>query len=449
MMKKRHIWPVLLSASSLLLTACNTGANYTVLAAPANVQPKALDGTLELKRIADELVASGDHAAAIPLYRHLGASNGDPAALNALANSLLAQGAYDEAAKTLNLLVNRNQATERTWYNLGKVKLASGLFEEALVAFNQADTLQPDHPKTLSGKAISLAALGRTSEAIAAFNTNSDDLTLTNKAMIFAATGQPNAAIALLEPLIRSGKSSARQRQSLAMAYVLDGRDQSAHQLARLDLDAATINETFTFYRSLSSLEEAERMQALVTGSINPAWNRKAKANLELKETRTRKVAAQRVVQPRAQTVVAVTKPKPVKDYVFKEIPPLIEPEGWALQIGAYRTIKNLMKGWTILYRTSGDLLQDIPPRRSEVDFGRKDKGPKGFYFRLNAGPLKTFAQAKTLCEALKERGTKCWIRPPEKTEGKLPDASGLDLQKHKQAEAELSEPILLASTIQ
>ncbi|MEX0299983.1 MAG: tetratricopeptide repeat protein [Kordiimonas sp.] len=449
MMKKRQIWPALLSASSLLLTACNTGNNYTVLATPASAQPKALDGTIELKRIADELVAGGDHAAAIPLYRHLGASSGDPTALNALANSLVAQGAHDEATKTLNLLVKRGQATEATWYNLGKVKLASGLFEEALTAFNQADIMRPNHPKTLSGKAISLAALGRTSEAIAAFDTNSDSLTLTNKAMIFAATGQPNAAVALLEPLVRSGKSSARQRQSLAMAYLLDGRDQNAHQLARLDLDSATINETFTFYRSLSSLEESERMQALVTGSINPAWNRKAKANLELKETRTRKIAAQRVVPAKVQTVVAVAKPKPVKDYVFKEIPPLIEPEGWALQIGAYRTIKNLMKGWTILYRKSGDLLQDIPPRRSEVDFGKKDKGPKGFYYRLNAGPLKTFAEAKTLCEALKERGTKCWIRPPETTEGKLPDASGLDLKKHKQAKAPVDKAVLLASTAQ
>lgn len=436
----------MLSASTFLLTACNTGSNYTVIAAPNNTQSPALDGTIELRRIANELSASGDHAAAIPIYRHLGASNGDPAALDALATSLIAQGAYDEATHALNLLVAREQATETTWYSLGKVKLASGMFQEALAAFDHANTLEPNHPKTLSGRAIALAALGRTSEAIAAFDTNSDNLTLGNKAMIFAATGQADAAVALLEPLIQSGKSTARERQNLAMAYLLDGKEQRARQLAQLDLDAATINETFTFYRSLTSLGESHRMQALVTGSVNPEWNRKAQANLQIKESQTSTAAAKRITAPVVKKVAASLKTAPVKDYVFKEIPPLIEPEGWALQIGAYRTLKNLMKGWTILYRTSGDLLQDIPPRRSEVDFGKKENGPKGFYYRLNAGPLKTFTEAKTLCEALKGRGTKCWIRPPEKTEGKLPDASGLDLQKHKQAQVTPMAPILMAS---
>lgn len=445
----RHSWAAAVAVSALSLSACNTGNTYTAVAAPQSTQTTSFDGTAELRRIADELALSGDHTAAIPIYRHLGASNGDPAALNALANSLVAQGAYDEAAKTLDMLVVRDQATENTWYNLGKVKLASGLFEEALAAFDHANIMRPSHPKTLSGRAIALAALGRTSEAIAAFDTNSDTLTLSNKALVFAATGQPDAAVALLEPIVRSGKSTARERQNLAMAYLLDGREQNAQQMARIDLDAATINETFTFYRSLSSLEEAERMQALVTGSIKPEWNNKAKANLELAETDARTKAAKRIVAPKVQTVVAsAPKPEPVKDYVFKEIPPLIEPEGWALQIGAYRTIKNLMKGWTILYRKSADLLQDIPPRRSEVDFGKKEKGPKGFYYRLNAGPLKTFSEAKTLCEALKERGTKCWIRPPEKTEGKLPDASGLDLKRHKQADITAGAPVRVASLI-
>ncbi len=443
---KRHFWPVILSASTLLLTACNTGGNYTVVAAPNSTQSSALDGTIELRRIADTLSANGDHAAAIPIYRHLGSANGDPATLNALASSLIAQGAYSEATNALNLLVEREQATETTWYNLGKVKLASGMFQEALAAFNHANTIQPNHPKTLSGKAIALAALGRTSEAIAAFDTNSDNLTLTNKAIIFTATGQADAAIALLEPLIQSGKSTARERQNLAMAYLLDGREQNARQIALLDLDAATINETFTFYRSLKSLDESDRMQALVTGSVNPEWNRKAQANLQIKESPAHTTAAKRLVKPNVQKVAAPLKAAPIKDYVFKEIPQLIEPEGWALQIGAYRTLKNLMKGWTILYRISGDLLQDIPPRRSEVDFGKKEDGPKGFYYRLNAGPLKTFAEAKTLCEALKDRGTKCWIRPPEKAEGKLPDASGLNLKKHKQVEVTTEASKLMPS---
>ena len=112
---------------------------------------------------------------------------------------------------------------------------------------------------------------------------------------------------------------------------------------------------------------------------------------------------------------------------ILTEVPPLLGPEGWALQIGAYRTIKNLMRGWSILYGQSGDLLKDIPPRRSEVVLENKGGGPGGFYYRLNAGPLKTFGQARDLCAALQARGTSCWIRPPEKTEGNLPSFQSVD----------------------
>lgn len=449
MVNSRHIWPAVVGASAFFLSACTGSSNYTVVA-PNTSHAQVLDGTQELRRIADELSSSGDHAAAIPIYRHLAASQGDAAALNSLANSLIEQGAHGEASKILATLVERAQADSTTWYNLGKVKLALGSFDEALNAFDHANMAEPNNAKTMSGRAIALAALGRTSESIAAFDTKSDNLTLSNKALVFASTGQPDAAVAILEPLIRSGKSTARERQNLAMAYLLNGQEKQAKDLARLDLDAVTINETFTFYRSLASLKEQERMQALVTGTVKPEWTQDEKANLELKDTAESKIAAKRLVESKVQVAKAtpkpISKPAPREDYVLKEVPPLVEPEGWALQIGAYRTIKNLMKGWTILYRESGDILQNIPPRRSEVDFGKKDNGPSGFYYRLNAGPLKTFAQAKELCEALKSRGTSCWIRPPEKAEGKLPDASGLDLTKHKQANNQASETVLVAS---
>ena len=437
----QYIRPTLLGVSALLLSACSYGDYGSPSVLSATPQAQAA-GTDELQRIADKLAANGNHEAAIPIYRHLGAKGGDPAALSALATSLIAQGAHNEAIKILTLLIERGQATGTVWYNLGKTQLASGRFDEALVAFNTAATQIGHDPKVRSGQAIALAALGRTSEAIAAFEANSDRLTLSNKALVLAATGRAKAAIHVLEPVMRRGTGTSRDRQNLAMAYLLAGQDEEAYRVARLDLDPTTINETFTFYRSLASLEPAHRMQALVTGTVNPDWTPSELANLDLQETPERKEAAKRLVvenilaRAPAPTIVAAAptpkpdpkpapKPEPVSraDYVLKEVPPLLEPEGWALQIGAYRTTKNLMRGWTILYRESGDILEGIPPRRSEVDFGNNGNEPSGFYYRLNAGPLKTFARAKELCTILKARGTSCWIRPPEKTEGKLPDA--------------------------
>jgi len=422
----------LLGASTLVISACSSG--YTADTLPhvsqANHTAQSVGQPGELQKIADQLAAGGDHAAAIPLYRHLSSKAGNPLALDALANSLLLQGLTGESEKILRLLVSRGQATGQTWYNLGKTHLVYGRFEEGLRAFTNALVHNPTEPKYVSGKAIALATLGQYQSAIVSLHGQQDIRSLSNKTLILAAHGQSKEAVSLLEPVIRSGHGTSRDRQNLAMAYLLNGQESEAFQVSRVDLDAASTHETFTFYRSLNSLSSAERMQALVTGTIKPEWTRTEIANLELQENDARTVAAQRLTQ--APVLVAekpipvVAEEKPVEDhanYVLTEIPPLVEPEGWALQIGAYRTIKNLMRGWTILYRQNGDLLQEIPPRRSEVNFGDRKQGPKGFYYRLNAGPLKTLARAKALCKELKARGTSCWIRPPEKTEGHLPKA--------------------------
>lgn len=438
----QYIRPTLLGASALVLSACS----YSGYSSPSVVAgtPQAQNaGSGELMRIANSLADSGNHEAAIPIYRHLGAQKGEPAALAALAESLIAQGATDDAMNILSLLIERGQANSGVWYSLGKTQLAKGRFAEALTAFNMAAALPGVDAKMRSGQAVALAALGRTGDAIAAFKTSTDRLTLSNKALVLAASGFAQAAIHVLEPVMRQGGGTSRDRQNLAMAYLLAGQDAEAYRLARLDLDPATINDTFTFYRSLASLAPAHRMQALVTGAVNPEWTKTKLANLDLQETTERDEAAKRLVTdnilarnsapkmlaeaPKPKSPAKQTpKPEPVSraNYELKEIPPLLEPEGWALQIGAYRTTKNLMRGWTILYRESGDILEGIPPRRSEVDFGNNGSEPSGFYYRLNAGPLKTFARAKELCTILKERGTSCWIRPPETSEGKLPQSN-------------------------
>jgi tetratricopeptide (TPR) repeat protein len=375
--------------------------------------------------------------------------------MSSLAASYVALGESDKAADVLKSLIATGQANGDAFYTLGKVKLATGRFEEALNAFDSAQQRDGVTAKISSGRAISLAAMGKPLDAIRAFGGNSDRLTLSNKALVFAAIGRAEAAVLMLEPLVQSGQSSSRDRQNLAMAYLLNGQEKEAYAIARVDLDPATINETFTFYRSLESLKPVHRMQALATGAVNPAWTRTEMANLELQESSERSSAAERIVDTaiaaRTEPEIMVAEapkpapepmpeptpePEPVSraDYVLTEVPPLVEPEGWALQIGAYRTIKNLMRGWTILYRQSGDLLEGIPPRRSEVDFGEREGEPSGFYYRLNAGPLKSLKQARMLCKELRERGTSCWIRPPEVTEGNLPKEQSAEDRSQNEA---------------
>lgn len=426
----RAFKPFFASFSGILLMACShsTATPHevtTALASPAVQMPGGLIS------IAHDMAAKGDHAGAIPLFRHLATTTRSPQALTGLANSLLAMGNLEAAYGILSGLIGDNmlELSGATYYSYGKAALALGNFGAALDGFSRAVSLMPADNRPKSGMAIALAATGNIDAAIAKLHGATDPSSLSNKALVLAATGKADAAISILEPLLRSGSAQARDRQNLAMAYLLAGEEERAFQVARLDLDAVSVNETFTFYRSLASLGYSERMQALVTGTIDPQWTKAKIANLSLEETAGRQLAAQRLVTVDPAPLVAEAPENPAfekkvtpDNYEPGDVPPLLEPEGWALQIGAYRSLKRLTAGWTILYERNIDILKDIPPRRSERDFGTRTEGPSGFYFRLNAGPLKTLAEARTLCTELRKRGTSCWIRPPEVSEGKLPD---------------------------
>jgi len=180
------------------------------------------------------------------------------------------------------------------------------------------------------------------------------------------------------------------------------------------------VEDTLMFYESLKSLPLQNRMAALVTGTIDPEQNRQEAANLVVEDNDSKKMAASRLTAPQP-----VIEPEPVQVEApvvdLDVLPPMVEPTGWALQIGAYRDIPALMTGMKILYSKNDDIIGTIPPRRSEVKFpDNGTKGPRGFFYRLNAGPLQSRVAAQNLCKELKARGTDCWVRPPEKSEGKL-----------------------------
>jgi Flp pilus assembly protein TadD len=436
---KKSARMLLIGASVFAIGACSFGGaqSYSNLPYSSGNNPQETGPSTPsgLRAVADDLASNGQVDAALPLYRTLAANTNSPADLTALGEALSGLGLHDEAASIYSKALDKDATYGPAWYGIGRSQLSQGRFEEALAAFSEAQNY--GESRAGSGRGIALAALGQTSNAISAFDANNDTVSRSNKALLMAATGNSSVAVTILEPLVASGEGTPRDRQNLAMAYLMDGREGDAFRMARLDLDPVTVQETFTFYREIMSIPADQRMRALVTGTIDPDWGKSEAGNLVIVDTDARQFAAKRIVEgePKPVLVAEAPKPEPVpaapepqtepveedrSNYELTTIPPLVEPYGYALQIGAYRNLENLMRGWTILYRQSGDLLKDIPPRRSEVDHGSKDDGPRGFYYRLNAGPLKTFAEARDLCSALKERGTDCWVRPPEVKEGQV-----------------------------
>ncbi|GER06084.1 hypothetical protein JCM17843_03940 [Kordiimonadales bacterium JCM 17843] len=91
--------------------------------------------------------------------------------------------------------------------------------------------------------------------------------------------------------------------------------------------------------------------------------------------------------------------------------------------MAAYRTKDQLIRGQKYYWDKYRIILEPLEPRRSEVDFGERKAPPGGFFYRLNAGPLRDLQQAREVCADLKAAGAPCWIRPPEPVEGRLPAA--------------------------
>lgn len=373
---------------------------------------------------ASAMARKGNHQAAIPIFRHLVDASDTLKHREALASSLLAVGQASEAASLLESEISVASSNNgAALYTLGKAWLAVGRYDEALAAFSEASNKLDGDPRPRSARGVTFAALGKINQSLNSFDMAlkvrpGDRETVSNKALVMALVDQEDAAVSLLEGLVKDQKATARDRQNLALAYLMKGDRVRAEAMGRLDLDQESLNDTFQFYAEVKSLPVDYRMRALVAGAVDPAWTLRESGNLTLAESDAKDRAAERLITKPKPEPKPEPKPKPKPKM---EIPPLLEPEGWAVQIGAYRTIKNLVRGWDILKARNEDILKDIPPRRSEKDFGPRDTKPSGFYYRLNAGPLKNFGEAKKLCKAFKARGTDCWIRPPEKAEGKLP----------------------------
>lgn len=430
---------ILLSCFCTQIAACSSAATPPHIAASLPGPKHQATSQNSFLNIAHDLAAKGDHEAAIPIFRHIANSQGSQDAYVGLANSLMAMGDIQTPHQMLTRYLENTHYNPSAdlYYAHGKASLLLGQFDGAQSSFEAALSLTTpasNKSRILSGLAIALAALGQTESALDAFGASNDTVALANKAIILSGSGDQKGAIAILERLVTEERATAKDRQNLAMAYLLAGNEKAARRTARLDLDDASVNATFQFYQALGALSQQKRFVALLTGAIDPAWSRRADGNLTLTASADHNKAAARMIkaqQPVAQKEINITDAQKQQEeaerqnYKHGDVPPVLEATGWALQIGAYRTTERLTRGWGLLLERNKDILGDIPPRRSEMDFGQQTDGPSGFYYRLNAGPLQSFDEARVLCNALIERGTPCWIRPPETSEGSLPTSNG------------------------
>lgn len=420
-------------ALPLVLASCSGGtdfqaANYESARSQdvrdvASVDSSATESSFVA--LANEMAGEGDYNAAIPLYRramkyHPFAS----APLVGLGDSLRAIGQYQEAEKAYQSALSRNEKNLPALRGLGKTYIALNRPAMAVPMLNDAVSLNPRDVESISSLALALELQGNASAAMVTYKDGLDIAPdnlklLTNYGMSLTLQSRYDQAIDILKRAAQHKDAGASQRQNLAMAFALAGNEVMSSRLLAIDNGPDLTNENLGYFRVLASLTSEERFDAVIRQSTKPKTDLAKPANETYKNAdhnRTRNITVARLVEVPPEPMATVEPEE-------KNVPPLLGPQGWALQIAAYRKKSELMPGWKKLKKKYFDIIGTLEPRRSEIDLGtaKYKGGPHGFYYRLNAGPLTSLREAREACREIRKRGTDCWVRIPEVTEGKVP----------------------------
>lgn len=406
----------------------NMSNNYT---GGGSVQVANLNNSFLM--LADEMMENGDHNAAIPLYRRAHKFQPNSAApLVGLGESLSAIGQYHDAADAFQQAISKNGQNIDALKGLGASYLALNRPTRALPYLQQAARVNPRDVENMSSLAIALDMQGHREASLEVYKDglamDPDNLKLLNNyGLSLALQSRHDESISVLKQAAQHKDAGATHRQNLAMAYALSGNEVMSARLLSIDSGPDLTNENLNYYRILTALPADDRFDAVLSQSGNDMTDLTDVANEEFNDDDnelTKAITVARLVEvpPEPIAVVAPT-PEPTPEPEDDGVPALLGPEGWALQIAAYRTKEELRPGWEKLKVKYFDIIGQLEPRRSEIDFGDRVQQPNGYFYRLNAGPLTSYEEARDACQEITALGTDCWVRPPEVTEGDIPDA--------------------------
>ena len=222
-----------------------------------------------LMRVAGSTAAAGDLATAAGLYRR--AHEMDPYLIEPLVKlgqTLAALGAHEQAAEAFRSAIdladaspnNKVHKAPEAAHGLGNALIAMNQPKAALTQFEHA-MMERDDPRTYSGIGVAYDMLGQHGAAQAYYRTGleahpNDAVLLNNLGLSLAVTGKHQDAIKILEKAAALPGATSRHRLNLALAYGLAGDDARAAQIARVDLDEASVRSNLAYYETLRAMRD-------------------------------------------------------------------------------------------------------------------------------------------------------------------------------------------------
>jgi Flp pilus assembly protein TadD len=347
---------------------------------------------------------------------------------------------------------------------LGNCYLAAGRFASAEAAFRDALSIYGNQPQVVLKLALVQIALGKNDEATLLLAEARGMLDASDAGLALALAGDPQGAIAILEPAARAVGADARTRQNLALAYAFAGDWTQARTVAAQDVPADQIDSRVQQWMALAKPARASDQVAALIG-IQPIANDPGQpVRLALnKEETVREAAAEPVAQPvpaqePSQSVtielppaapqaepVAVAAVEPVAlppvyvtaaEAVHAEAAPLalhdarpaLSPAAVRLsdplptvrraaahraangksrtvvQLGAYSSRDRIAAAWSKVSAKHGSVKRYVPVTA-------RFSGAQGTVYRLAIKGFASNQEATNLCASLKRAGGNCFVR--------------------------------------
>ena len=221
----------------------------------ANVSPDAI------MRIADTARQSGDLAQAAGLYSR--AAQMEPKNIKPLLELGSVYGQMHlprQAAEAWQAAVSIDPRNATALRGLANAELESGDPTAAIRNIRAAQAIQPGW-RNDNSLGVAYDMLSDHATAQAAYRDGlalaPGNLQLTNNlGLSLALSGDFAHALPLLEATAKDPAATPRMRQNLALAYGLSGNDEKAAEIAKLDLDAAAVQENLGYYEFLRLLQD-------------------------------------------------------------------------------------------------------------------------------------------------------------------------------------------------
>lgn len=245
----------LLLAGAWLLSGC-AGDGQPQKAADALDRPEVTRSLLDAAALA---TAQNDPGTAATYYRNVYTrdTNNVRAAVG-LMQSLRTLGDIGQARAIADQAIAAKPDDPAVVAEVGKVKLASGSLQEAVVLLQRAIVLDGRDWKSRSALGVAFDRLGdatRAEEAYRAALAVSPDnpVVLNNLALSRAMANDLKGARELLQRAVAVSRADVRVRQNLALVYALSGNMAQAEALTLQDLPPDLARETLAYYRELAA----------------------------------------------------------------------------------------------------------------------------------------------------------------------------------------------------